>query len=90
MEKKIFEEKKKKLVGFTMEILETKLLSMDDIKSLEKLLEILHGYSFENQKNKKGTLTRTIIDSLELDYSIGEKFIEFDNNIKFNIRPAVK
>lgn len=82
MEIQIFKDKKKRLVNFVNEILGTNSLSLIDIKSLEKLLEILNTYSFENRKEKKGVLTRTIIDSLELDYSLGEKFIEFDNSIK--------
>ena len=81
MERKTFEERKKTMVNFTYEILETKFLSLEDKKSLEKLLDILKSYSFENRKEKKGVLTRTLIDSLELDYSVGEKFIEFDNMI---------
>ena len=84
MEIKKFKEKKKELVDFANEILATNsnFLSLVDIKSIEKLLEILDSYTFENQIEKKGTLTRKIIDSFELDYSLGEKFIEFDNSIK--------
>lgn len=82
MEIQIFKERKKRLVDFVNEILSTNSSSLVDTKSMEKLLEILDSYTFENRKEKKGTLTRTIIDSLELNYSLGEKFIEFDTSIK--------
>lgn len=51
-------------------------------KSLERVLEILSEYRFENRLEMKGVLTRTIIDSLELDYSIGEELISFDERIR--------
>ena len=49
--------------------------------ALAKLLPILNEYSYENRLKLKGTLSHTIIDSLELDYAMGEKFLEFDKNI---------
>lgn len=48
---------------------------------LNRLLELLSKYTFENRLKTKGLLTHTIIDSMELEYSIGEKFIQFDNDI---------
>lgn len=45
-------------------------------------MEILDSYSFENTLKKKGSLTRTIIDSLEIDYFLTNKFIEFDSLIQ--------
>ena len=50
--------------------------------SLNQLMKIMNEYTFINRLEMKGVLSRAIIDSLTLDYSIGEKFIEFDNRIK--------
>ncbi len=36
---------------------------------------------FSDRLRKKGTLTHFIIDSAELDSSLGEKIILFDNSI---------
>ena len=82
MNKEIFIEKKDNLVKVALKYLAKDNLSTQDRISLTKALEILSEYSFENRLQKKGLLSHTIIDSLELDYSIGEKFIEFDNSIK--------
>ena len=81
MESNIFNQRKKQLVDFVSGFKNDNSLSLVDIKSLDKLMEILESYSFENRKEKKGVLTRTIIDSLEMDYFLGEKFIQFDNCI---------
>ncbi|MDR6517308.1 hypothetical protein [Chryseobacterium camelliae] len=51
-------------------------------QSLEEVIGILELYKFDNRLNKKSTLTHFIIDSADLDYSIGEKIIEFDNCIR--------
>lgn len=52
-----------------------------DKKSLDKLFHVLNEYSFDNRLQKKGSLTYIIIDSLDLNYSLGEQFIIFDNEI---------
>jgi len=57
-------------------------ISEQDRTSLSILLELLNQYSFENKLQQKGLLSHSIIDSSELDYSLGEKFIKFDNDIK--------
>ncbi len=51
-------------------------------ESLNKLMKIMNEYTFINRLEMKGVLSHAIVDSLTLDYSIGEKFIEFDNRIK--------
>jgi hypothetical protein len=43
---------------------------------------LIDQYSYENRLQQKGLLSHSIIDSLKLDYSLGEKFINFDNEIK--------
>ena len=57
--------------------------NLDDMEriSLKQLADILNEYTFFNRLEMKGTLGHTITDSLTLDYSIGEKFIQFDNNL---------
>lgn len=82
MTKEIFIARKEDLINLIAESLTDADISEQNKKSIRKLLEILNQYSFENRLQKKGLLSHTIIDSLELDYSIGEKFINFDNSIK--------
>lgn len=79
---KIFEDKKTQLSESLKDILMNSIFEKSKRDSIIKLLEILNQYCFENRLEKKGLLSHTIIDSLELDYSIGEKFIIFDNSIR--------
>jgi len=46
-----------------------------------RLLAILDKYTFNNRFEMKGLLSHTIVDSIELDYSITEKFMYFDKHI---------
>lgn len=82
MNREIFVERKESLTNLIKESLAKTDISEQDRISLTKLLELLNQYSFENRLQQKGLLSHTIIDSLELDYSLGEKFIKFDNDIK--------
>ncbi len=82
MNREIFIERKKKLTNLIKENLNKIDICEHDQTSLIKLLELLNQYSFENRLEQKGLLSHTIIDSLELDYSLGEIFIKFDNDIK--------
>ena len=82
MKKETFLEKKKKLINLITDALSKTDICEQDKISLCKILEILNQYSFENRLQKKGLLSHTIVDSLELDYSLGEKFIKFDNEIR--------
>ncbi|NOU62358.1 hypothetical protein [Marinifilum caeruleilacunae] len=82
MKKEDFIKQKENLLVFVTKVSKTKELKESDKISLVKLTAILNEYTFENRIEIKGLLSRIIIDSLELDYSIGEKFIEFDNNIR--------
>lgn len=77
-----FVKRKESLTSLIKESLVKMDISEQDRVSLIKLLELLNQYSFENRLQQKGLLSHTIIDSLELDYSFGEKFITFDNDIK--------
>lgn len=81
MTRKEFSEKKQSLLSMIQEKLMEKDICDKDKKSLDKLFHVLNEYSFENRHQKKGSLTYTIIDSLELNYSLGEQFIIFDNEI---------
>jgi hypothetical protein len=82
MNREIFIERKESLTNLIKESLAKTDISEQDRISFIKLLELLNQYSFENRLQQKGLLSHTIIDSLELDYSLGEKFIKFDNDIK--------
>jgi len=82
MNKDVFLLKKQSLISTLNLIKENNELSSDDLSSLRTIFDILEKYNYENRNKVKGLLTRTIIDSLELDYSIGEKIIFFDQNIQ--------
>lgn len=82
MRKEDFNKRKENLLQFVKEMSNKSDLNNTDKTSLNKLIHIVGEYNFENRLEIKGLISRTIIDSLELDYSIGEKFIEFDNSIR--------
>lgn len=61
--------------------------SKDGLTSLERescdaLLTISEKYTFENRIQMKGTLARTIVDSLEINHNLASQIIVFDNNIR--------
>lgn len=82
MDREIFVRRKDNLAHLIKERLAKKDLSEPDRRSFIELLKLLNLYSFENRLEQKGLLSHTIIDSLELDYSFGDQFIRFDNDIK--------
>jgi hypothetical protein len=81
MNKQEFIESKVRLLYAVNKQLEVKNISDSEKFGLIKLIEILNGYSFDNRLQKKGLLSHTIVDSLDIDYSIGELFLKFDNDI---------
>jgi hypothetical protein len=50
-------------------------------EEVNHLLQILTSYTFENRLGMKGTLSRIMVDSLDLPYALGEKVIQFDKAI---------
>ncbi|WP_324760226.1 hypothetical protein [Sphingobacterium thalpophilum] len=82
MNRKIFDKRKADLINLIKVSLSTTYISEQDKTSLMRLLELLNQYSFENRLYRKGLLSHTIIDSLELGHSIGEKVVKFDIDIK--------
>lgn len=82
MEIEIFTKHKEELIKQINEYSKFNIVNKLNQETLKKLLEILNEYSFENRLQMKGTLSHTIIDSLEMDYTIGEKCIKFDDSIK--------
>lgn len=78
MNQEYFTYKKNKLICFLKESLDQEKNKKD---SLIKLLAILDNYTFKNRLEIKGTLSHTVVDSLEIDFSLGEKIINFDNEI---------
>jgi hypothetical protein len=76
MNENIFTARKARLKSFL-----EKELNLSKNESISKSLEMLNLYNFENRLNQKGTLSQYIMDSAEMDYSIGDKIVEFDANI---------
>ena len=76
MNENVFTARKERLKSFL-----EKELSLSKNESVSKSLEILNLYTFDNRLNQKGILSRYIIDSAEMDYSIGDKIVEFDVSI---------
>ena len=83
MKREVFLERKNDLVDLVNSILAKNDIGEQDKVSLNTLLDLLNLYSYENRLGQKGLLTHTIIDSLELDYSLGKQFINFDNDISW-------
>ncbi|MDI1257330.1 MAG: hypothetical protein PSV16_14645 [Flavobacterium sp.] len=81
MTKEVFTERKSELVNLINHYLNFDEINWQYKNDLKILLEILTQYSYENKLQMKGTLTHTIIDSLQLDYTLGEKFIQFDKDL---------
>jgi len=82
MDREIFVEKKNGLINFIDESMARIDISELDKCALIKLLALINKYTFENRLQQKGLLSHTIVDSLELDYYLAEKFINFDDAIK--------
>ncbi|ASK29988.1 hypothetical protein CEY12_07645 [Chryseobacterium sp. T16E-39] len=76
MNENVFTERKEKLKSFL-----EKEFSFSGNESIAKALVILNLYNFDNRLNQKGVLSRFIIDSAEMDYSISDKIMEFDKYI---------
>jgi len=56
-------------------------VSTTDHREILKVIEIVNEYSYINRLRKKGSLTRIIIDSLNLDYELADVIIQFDQRI---------
>lgn len=72
----------KQRLGTSVNDLINKTITEEQKSSLVRLLKVLDQYSFENRLNVKGLLSHTIVDSLELDHSLAEEFLRFDNDIR--------
>lgn len=82
MDRNIFDNKKETLQQLIIGWYGKLAIGTRDNLAIGDLKQILEYYNYDNRLEMKGLLTRKIIDSLELSYFIGEKFIEFDNSIK--------
>lgn len=78
MDKETFDKRKQELLSLVEEALSS---NSEDPQSLEELKGLLNQYSYENRLSKKGLLAHTIVDSLQLSYTLGEEFIKFDNEL---------
>ncbi len=46
-----------------------------------KVIQIVKEYSYINRLQQKGRLARIIVDSINLDYELGDLIIQFDQRI---------
>ncbi|APD07046.1 hypothetical protein UJ101_01530 [Flavobacteriaceae bacterium UJ101] len=81
MNKEEFDNQKNDIIKMINDRMGASSLTELEKDSLIKVIKIINDYNFNNRIKIKGLLSKTIIDSLELDYFIGEKLINFDNNI---------
>lgn len=56
-------------------------VSTTEHREILKVIEIVNEYSYINRLRKKGRLARIIVDSLNLDYELGDLIIKFDHSI---------
>lgn len=77
-----FNRRKDDLLSIVKNRLATPDLSDTERTSLNQLIKVMNEYTFANRLEIKGFLSHVIVDSLTVDYSVGDKFIEFDNHIK--------
>ena len=61
--------------------LNTTPVSTTEHREILTVVEIVNEYSYINILRKKGSLTRIIIDSLNLDYALADLIIQFDHSI---------
>lgn len=52
-----------------------------ELFSLKEIFKVMSEYTYANRLEKKGLVTRVIIDSLELDYNISDEILKFDESI---------
>lgn len=81
MTKELFNDRLKKLRSVAIDTRDNLKTDYKTKESIKTLLNILDKYNYENRVSLKGLLSNTIIDSLEIDSTIGAKFIEFDKSI---------
>lgn len=81
MDEYTFLKEKERVVNFAKEQLSKPGQTILNIEALTVLLKQLEKYTYENRFKVKGLMTHTIIDSLELDYSLDSRFILFDKMI---------
>lgn len=56
-------------------------VSTTEHRDILMVIEIVNEYSYINRLRKKGSLARVIMDSLNLDYALGDVIIQFDQRI---------
>lgn len=81
MDKILFSRRKALLLDNIAELLQNPGISEKEKTMLERVLVLLDHYSFENRLLVKGLLSHTVIDTLELPYSLGDQLIRFDHQI---------
>ena len=53
-----------------------------ELYSLKRIKKVIESYTYENRLERKGLVTRIIIDNLELDNNLGEQIMKFDEFIR--------
>ncbi len=81
MEENAFNNRKVVLINIINTKLSERVTKHSEVSDLERILKIVEGYNFQNRQSKKGLLTHTIVDSIQLDYQFLEPFISFDKAI---------
>jgi len=56
-------------------------VSTTEHREILTVIEIVNEYSYINRLQQKGRLARIIVDSLNLDYELGDLIIKFDQRI---------
>ena len=78
MQKTEFLRRQSELIRLIDEELNKSGLTENQIDSLKRIKNILNEHTYENRMMKKGVISYTIVDSLELDNSISDRLILFD------------
>jgi hypothetical protein len=73
MTEEIFLKRKQDIIGLLQSMIDSHKGSDFELYSIKRVKEIINEYSY---------VKRIIIDSLELDYNLGEQIINFDSSIK--------
>lgn len=72
---------KNRLIGAIDKRASVSGINMKERADLATLLDILGQYTFESRIAKKGILSRILVDSLEVDYELGEQVHLFDHSL---------
>lgn len=81
MSEEFFNKRKSQLTEALTKVIGNSSLIVVETLDYVRILNILSQYTYENRLLRKGLIARTIIDSLDIEYSLGEMLIKFDRDI---------